>query len=52
MSLSQMMNWLIQTRKYDYFDLAFMSKEDIRALYLLNKIKCEGTYESGQSERN
>lgn len=46
MSTSQMMNWLIRTRKYDYFDLAFMSKEDIRTLYLLNKIKCEGTYES------
>lgn len=46
MSLSQMMYWLIQTCKYDYFDLAVMSKEDIRALYFLNRIKREGTYES------
>lgn len=52
MSVSQMMNWLIRTGKYDYFDLTFMSKEDIRALYLLNKIKCEGTYELAESERN
>lgn len=51
MSLSQMMDWLIRTRKYDYFELALMSKEDLRALYLLNKIKCEGTYESAICER-
>lgn len=51
MSLSQMMDWLIRTGKYDYFELTFMLKEDIKALYLLNKIKCEGTYESAICER-
>lgn len=52
MSLSQMMDWMIRTRKYDYFELALMSKEDLRALYLLEKIKCEGVYECSVCERN